>query len=133
MPRREPNVAGTRGVDRASANDPMLATLVGALAETRSVAHIEVVRLESVYGTPQPTIRVHTARSVPHRRLSAMLHFLASSVEVATPPGEQWSPHISLGSSESGCVALELMHGTDAEAERGIALLRSVVRRLGWT
>lgn len=57
----------------------------------------------------------------------ADLHRLAADVEMASE-GEGWVVNIELMTGPSGRVYLELLEDTPAEAQRGMMVLRKVVR-----
>jgi hypothetical protein len=83
----------------------------------------------SRFGLPEPQILVRVPRSAPRRQLSVALHRLAADIEAATPDRERWLVNISIGDDDrDGRVYLELMDANDAEAERGLAVLRSFGR-----
>lgn len=99
--------------------------LLGALASFTVTAEL----LQSEHGVPQPTIVLRTADRRSWRKRKAALHVLAAIVQLETPSNEGWLPEISDGYA-SGCVYLELLHGTEHEARRGIQMLRAVAARL---
>jgi len=82
---------------------------------------------KSQYGTLEPTIEVRFPAEAHYRARSAALHALAAEVEAATELGDHWCVALEDGEYESGRVWLELVDGTDEEAQRGMALLRTVV------
>lgn len=85
---------------------------------------------ESRYGTLQPRVLVSATRGTSPRRISPVLHLIAAAVETATAGSERWAVQVSMQSDELGWVWLDLMEGDDAEAERGLALLRAIVAKL---
>ncbi|HEY1697929.1 MAG TPA: hypothetical protein VGG39_37475 [Polyangiaceae bacterium] len=86
-----------------------------------------VVLAKSQYGTPEPCIEVRFPTEVGYRARSAALHALAAEVEARTERSDTWCVQLEDGNYESGRVWLELVDGTDAEAGRGMALLRRVI------
>lgn len=94
---------------------------------------ISVVLATSEYGTPRPTISVRAPERSPHRRLSAALHLVVALVELETVPYERWGAYAEVGGNDTGRVYLELFDGSDAEASRGMEVMRLVIERLGWT
>ena len=88
-----------------------------------------VTLARSHYGHPEPRIEVKFARGTSFRRIHAALHLLAAAVELATPEAEGWIAQMVAASvDDAGWVYLELANATDAEAERGLAVLRQVTR-----
>ena len=81
---------------------------------------------ESRYGTPEPQIALRFPKGTSYRVVKAALHNLAADVELATPASERWCVNIE-DFNESGRVYLELADATPAEAERGMALLKTLV------
>jgi len=98
-------------------NDARIRTLTGPMKVAISMARTH-------YGTRQPQIEIRTPTEMPFRDLRAGLHYLAATVELATPPDQHWIVQIEAMSDHRGRVYLELVLDSDAEAERGIALLR---------
>lgn len=85
-------------------------------------------QVQSRWGnTPEPEIEVRYPRGTSFRRLHAALHLVAAEVETATPAGERWCVQTEGTSDERGRVYLELADGTQAEAKRGLELLRKVL------
>jgi hypothetical protein len=80
----------------------------------------------SQYGTLQPQIEVRMPKGTHHRVTRATLLKLAAELELATPAKESWIVQLSDHAETSGWVYLELGDGTQAEAERGMALLKRV-------
>lgn len=80
----------------------------------------------SRYGSPQPQLIVRTPKGTHFRQLRAALLTLAAEAELATPASEHWIVQIDDGGNEVGYVYLELSGGSDAEAKRGLALLKRV-------
>ena len=79
------------------------------------------------YGTPQPQLIVCTPKGTHFRQLRAALLTLAAEGELATPASERWIVQIDDAGNETGYVYLELSEGDDAEAKRGLALLKKIV------
>lgn len=82
---------------------------------------------ESRYGTPEPQIALCFPKGTSYRVVKAALHKLAAEVELATPASERWCVNTE-DFNESGRVYLELADATPAEAARGMAVLRMLVR-----
>jgi hypothetical protein len=80
----------------------------------------------SQYGTLQPQIEVRMPKGTHFRVAKATLLKLAAELELATPTTEHWIVQISDHAETSGWVYLELGDGSQAEAERGMALLKRV-------
>lgn len=80
----------------------------------------------SQYGNLQPQIEVRMPKGTHYRVAKATLLKLAAEVELATPSTERWIVQLSDHAETSGWVYLELGDGSQAEAERGMALLRRV-------
>ena len=81
---------------------------------------------ESRYGSPQPQIEIRMARGTSPRILNATLHKLAAEIELATPAREQWVVIIE-DCIVGGRVYLELDKATTAEAERAMAMLKTLM------
>lgn len=83
------------------------------------------------YGIPQPYIEVRFPRDTRQRTLNAALHRLYADVEMATPERERWNVRIELLPDiliySGGIVYVELAEGTPDEAERAVAMLKSLV------
>lgn len=79
------------------------------------------------YGTPQPQLTVRTTKGTHFRQLRAALLTLAAEGELATPASERWIVQIDDAGNQTGYVYLELSEGDDAEAKRGLALLKKLV------
>ncbi len=79
------------------------------------------------YGTLAPQIELTTPKGTHYRALSAAAHRLAADIETQTPRSERWNVNIELSSDNRAYVSLELMTGSAEEAERGMALLRTLV------
>jgi Ser-tRNA(Ala) deacylase AlaX len=79
----------------------------------------------SRYGHLEPQLEVRFPRNMHFRQLHAALHLLAAAVEMATPRAERWCVQTE-GHDTTGRVFLELCDATDAEAQRGLAVLASV-------
>ena len=60
--------------------------------------------------------------------MSAALHKLAADVELATPERERWIVQTESFYDARGRVYLELADATRAEAERGLALLKTIAK-----
>jgi hypothetical protein len=86
-----------------------------------------VGQVASRNGYPEPQIEARVPKGTHPRTLKAALYRLAADVEVATPTKEAWIVQVDVPSDERGRVYLELMDGTEEEAKRGLALLRSVI------
>ena len=80
----------------------------------------------SCYGSPQPQLTVLTPKGTPFRQLKAALLSLAAEAELATPGSERWIVQIDDAGNELGYVYVELSEGSDAEAKRGLALLKRI-------
>jgi hypothetical protein len=89
-------------------------------------AAVTVERAKSGFWVPRPQIEVRLPRGAHHRRLLAALHLLAAEAEAATPQGEEWCVQMEATSDERGIVYLELLTGSEGEAERGLALMRAI-------
>jgi hypothetical protein len=89
-------------------------------------AAVTVERAKSGFWVPRPQIEVRMPRGAHHRMLLAALHLLAAEAEAATPLGEGWCVQTEATSDERGIVYLELLAGSEGEAERGVALLRGI-------
>ncbi|MFI5298632.1 MAG: hypothetical protein ACHREM_11080 [Polyangiales bacterium] len=81
---------------------------------------------ESRYGNPEPRIDVRMPKGTHYRKLSAVVHMLAAELELATPTHERWCVQTDATSDEYGRVYLELSDSTDAEAKRGLELMKQV-------
>lgn len=81
---------------------------------------------DSRYGSPEPQIALRFPKGTSYRVVKAALHKLAADVEMATPASESWCVNFE-DFNESGRVYLELADATPAEAERGMALLKTLV------
>jgi hypothetical protein len=90
-------------------------------------ATLTVLLGKSEYGTPEPRVEVRFPAEARYRVRSAALHALAAEIEAATPATDHWCVELADGNYESGRVWLELARGTGDEAERGLALLRSML------
>lgn len=81
----------------------------------------------SQYGHPEPRIEVQFGKGTNFRKVHAALHLLAAAVELATPQEEGWIVQIVAASADDrGTVYLELLHASDEEAQRGLAVLQRV-------
>jgi len=80
----------------------------------------------SRYATNQPQLTLRTPKGTHYRQLRAALLSLAAEAELATPAGEHWIAQIDDAGNEIGYMYLELAEGDDAEAKRGLALLKKV-------
>ena len=89
----------------------------------KSTAKITVKLETSDYGNPQPTLRIALAKGTHYRVLRAALLRAASEIELATHTREGWIVVVTDNS-----VHLELLHATDAEAARGMALLQTFAK-----
>ena len=87
-----------------------------------------VTLARSQYGHPEPRIEVKFARGTSFRRIHAALHLLAAAVELATPEAEGWIAQMVAASADNdaGWVYLELLHASDDEAQRALAVLQRV-------
>lgn len=92
------------------------------------VAGLEVELGEDKAGKAQPRIELRFATDVAYRGRRAALLALAAEIEMATRPTEHWTVELLGGHHETGRVYLDLIDGTEDEAERGLQLLRRVVR-----
>ena len=79
----------------------------------------------SRYGHLEPQIEVRFPRTTHYRQLGAALHLLAAAVEMATTRSERWCVQTE-GHDTAGRVFLELGDATEAEAQRGLAVLAAV-------
>ncbi|MFP2902920.1 hypothetical protein [Myxococcus sp. AB056] len=83
------------------------------------------------YGIPQPYIEVRFPREIRQRTLNAALHRIYADVEMATSERECWNVRIELLPDilmySGGFVYVELAEGTPEEAERAMAMLKSLV------
>ncbi len=116
---RPPEVAGLH-------QDQNLHRGPGMSEKTKAKAAMTVGTGRSCYGTPEPQIELHLPQGAPYRRLVAALHRLAAEIELATPQGESWIVQMQETGDERGRVYLELADGDEAEATRGLALLRTI-------
>jgi hypothetical protein len=105
-------------------NDAILST---ALVRNLRAATLTVSMGESQYGTPQPEVEVRFLRGTHYRKSSAALHALAAAIELATPTTEGWVVIVDPHADEVGHVYLEFVNGDDAEARRGLALLKRAI------
>jgi hypothetical protein len=80
----------------------------------------------SQYGNLQPQIEVRMPMGTHYRVAKATLLKLAAELELATPAREGWVVQISDHAETRGWVYLELADGSEAEAARGMELLKSV-------
>ncbi len=86
-----------------------------------------VMLARSQYGHPEPRIEVRFQRGTSFRRIHAALHLLAAAVELATPEAEGWiAQMVAASADDAGWVYLELLHASDDEAQRGLAVLQRV-------
>ena len=88
---------------------------------------LKVEMRKSEYGTPRPTLAVRAPKGTHWRKVGA-LHLIAAIVEAETPARERWLAQI--GSRPDGSVYLELLEGTEEEAQRGIEFLAGLAERL---
>lgn len=96
------------------------------MKETNVKAY-RVTLARSQYGHAEPRIEVKFAQGTSFRRIHAALHLLAAAVELATPEAEGWIAQMVAASADNaGWVYLELLHATDDEAQRGLAVLQRV-------
>jgi len=79
-------------------------------------------------GFPLPTLEVWPPPESHFRVVSARMHELAAAIERATAPNEQWLVYLMRDSGGGGRVIVELMDGSEEEAERAMATLREVLR-----
>ena len=86
-----------------------------------------ISQAESRFGNPEPQIALRFPKGTHHRIVKAALLKLAAELELATPASEGWGVNIEEYCDASGRVYLELADATPAEAERGMALLKSLV------
>jgi hypothetical protein len=82
---------------------------------------------QSRYGTAEPQIELRLPKGASHRLVSAEIHKLAADLELATPEHERWSVQTESFYDARGRVYLELADATPGEAERGMALLKTLV------
>ncbi len=97
---------------------------------------IEVKLGKSRYETHRPELIVPVHPTLSFREVNATLYDVAAAVERATPVGERWCVSIDngviidpygRGSVVTAVrVSLELLNDTEAEAMRGLDLLRKV-------
>jgi hypothetical protein len=86
------------------------------------------VRLEhSSYGTPTPTLWVTAQPELAPRQLAALLHWLAMWAELKSSVSDRWVISIDVTGDRSGKLSIETLSGTGSEAQRGMALLQSVI------
>lgn len=78
--------------------------------------------VKSRHGNLQPQIKVTFNAGTHHRAVAAEVYRLASDVERASQPF-QW---VVVPDTHNGIVYLELMDGTEAEANQGLGILRSL-------
>ncbi len=81
---------------------------------------------ESRYATRQPQLALRAPKGTHYRQVKAALLALAAEAELATPTSERWIPQVDHAGDEFGYVYLELAEGDEAEAKRGLALLRRI-------
>ena len=89
--------------------------------------HFEVSLAVSRFGNPEPEVALRAAPTTPHRVLSGALQVLAGELNLKTAPSERWLIRVEPWNDHEGRVYLELESDTEAEASRGLALLREVV------
>lgn len=82
---------------------------------------------ESRYGTAEPQIEIRLPKGTSHRPVSAANHKLAADVELAAPERERWVVQTESFYDARGRVYLERADATPAEAERRMALLKTLV------
>jgi hypothetical protein len=80
------------------------------------------------YATPRPELEIRLPKGTHFRQQSAVMHRIAAEVELATPAREGWVVQTEALYDDRCRVYLELVVGDDAEAERGMTLLRAVAR-----
>jgi hypothetical protein len=103
-----------------------------AILTTATIRNLRAATLtasmgESRYGTPEPQVEVRFLRGTHYRKSSAALHALAAVIELATPTNEGWVVVVDPHGDEVGRVYLELVKGDDAEAGRGLELLKRTI------
>jgi len=82
-------------------------------------------------GKPEPRIDFHMPAGVEYGTAMTWIEKVSGAVELATPNGERWEIYLGyFREFSSGRVLLELAEGTAAEAERAMAILRSVAATL---
>ncbi len=86
-----------------------------------------VSQSQSRYGTAEPQIELRLPKGASHRLVSAAIHKLAADLELATPERERWLVQTETFYDARGRVYIELADATPAEAERGMALLKTLV------
>lgn len=89
----------------------------------------------SEFGTPCPTISVSLPRggnsgSSLYRRTKATAYLLAAQVELATPRSHRWVVNIDANDG-TATIALELIHGNDAEVQAAVQTLIAAVGQVG--
>lgn len=103
-----------------------------AIMSTAAIRNLRAATLtpsmgESRYGTTEPQVDVRFLRGTHYRKSSAALHALAAVIELATPTNEGWVVVVNPHDDEVGRVYLELVKGDDAEARRGLELLKRTI------
>ncbi|MGO9714152.1 MAG: hypothetical protein ACLQBL_35175 [Polyangiaceae bacterium] len=103
-----------------------------AIMSTATIRNLRAATLtpsmgESRYGTPEPQVDVRFLRGTHYRKSSAALHALAAVIELATPTNEGWVVVVDPNGDEVGRVYLELVKGDEAEARRGLELLKRTI------
>ena len=98
---------------------------------TKTTTRTPAMYVEKVigdYGIPQPSIRIDLGGGATYRQAHAAMHFVAARVELLSGK-ERWCVQTKAHDSyeHKGRVYLELGDGSDAECERGLALLRGIV------
>jgi hypothetical protein len=82
---------------------------------------------ESRYATAEPQIEIRPPKRASHRLVSAALLKLAADVVLAAPERERWIVQTESFYDARGRVYLEFADATPAEAERGMAILTTLV------
>jgi len=95
--------------------------------KTLKNATINVSLAHSRYGTPEPEIALRYPSGTHYRVVRAALYALASELESATSDRDKWVIEVDAFGDEMGRVFLDLIQGSEPEAERGLELLRKVV------
>ena len=94
----------------------------------RAAPTMWVEKVTGDYGIAQPSIRIDVGAGAHYRVTHAAMHLVAARVELLSGK-ESWCVQTKANDSygHKGRVYLELGDGTDAECERGLALLRTIV------
>jgi hypothetical protein len=83
-----------------------------------------VTLAKSQFGNPQPTLEIHFTSCINHRVKASEVYEMAAKVELASGK-EQWAVVVD----RNNClIHLELLTGSESEADTGMRVLRSVCK-----